>query len=1225
MSGPFLETVRFELGYYLRRISTWVYFGIFFGIALLLVLAAGGTWDSVGVSFGGSGGNIKVNSPYVLLQITGALSLFGVIVTAALLGNAVYRDYEAVIHPLFFTAPITRFSYLGGRFVGALTVNAVVMLSIPLGLMLGSVLPWTDRARFGAFQAEYFLHPYLVVVLPTLLLTGAVFFALAAFTRQMLPNYIGGVVLVFGYLLAGSLMQDLENERIAAWLDPFGSYAVDLATKYWSPAQRNELLLPLEGIFLWNRLIWVAVGLAVFAAVYARFRFTHVAAERTSRKQAVARDETAGAAYAAPRRLALPEPRRDFGAGAQVRQYATIARQSFWSIVGNRYFYAILAAALLFVAFGAQQVGSLYGTTTWPVTYQVLQVLSGTFTLFLLIIISFYAGEMVWQERDVRMNQVQDATPVPTWVPFAGKLTALALVVTVLQGVVLVAGIATQAAKGYYNFELGLYVRMLFGTQLISLLLLTVFVMLVHVLVNHKYMGHLLVILYVVFSGLMPQFGLEHNLYQYNSGSTGAYSDMNTFGPFMEPFAWFKAYWAAWAALLAVLTNLFWVRGQETRMVWRARLARLRFRRPALAAALVAGVLVVGLGGFIFYNTNVVNEFRTTRSAQEARAEYEKLYKRFEGAPQPRVVGVRVWTDIFPEEARARVRGEYRLRNKTTTPIDSLHLMVPREVEIREMQLDRPATRVLADREHSYYVYRLATPLQPGDSLRLRFDVALGTRGFENEVSNTQVVENGTFFNSALLPSIGYAEGAELGDDDTRRKFGLAPKPRMAPVNDSAARMNTYISRDADWIDFEATVSTSPDQIALAPGYLQREWTEGGRRYFHYRMDSPILNFYSFLSARYVVERDAWRAPDGREVAIEVYHHPGHEYNVERMIYAVKKSLDYFTREFGPYQHRQVRILEFPRYASFAQSFPNTIPYSEGIGFIARLDDEEAVDYPFYVTAHEVAHQWWAHQVIGGDVQGSTLLSETLSQYSAMMVMEKEYGREQMRKFLKYEMNEYFSGRSVERKKEMPLLLVENQQYIHYNKGSVAMYALRDYIGEDRLNAAISKFLEAKRFQEPPYTNSLEFYAYLREATPDSLHYVLTDLFETITMYGNRARSASSRRLPDGRYEVVLEVEGAKVRADSLGNESPVRMNDLVDIGVFAAAPKGKSKEAGPALYMRKHRVASGPQRIRVVVDREPAAAGIDPHHKLLDKHADDNTVAVKAAAGGGRSPAGGS
>src|SRR5262249_15424821 len=154
------------------------------------------------------------------------------------------------------------------------------------------------------------------------------------------------------------------------------------------------------------------------------------------------------------------------------------------------------------------------------------------------------------------------------------------------------------------------------------------------------------------------------------------------------------------------------------------------------------------------------------------------------------------------------------------------------------------------------------------------------------------------------------------------------------------------------------------------------------------------------------------------------------------------------------------------------QSFPNTIPYSEGIGFIARVNpqDEKDIDYPYYVTAHEVAHQWWGHQVVGARVQGATFLSETLAQYSALMVMKKKYGSAKMRRFLKYELDRYFIERGVERKKEMPLARVEGQNYIHYRKGSVVMYALQDYIGESTLNRALAEYCRAVAFQEPPYT-----------------------------------------------------------------------------------------------------------------------------------------------------------
>lgn len=1197
----FSHIVGFELRQGLRRISTWLYFGIFFALGFLLINVAGGAFRGMAA---GTGGKEFVNSPVAIAAWTALLSVFGVIVTAAVVGSSAHRDFATSMHPLFFTSPVRKRDYLGGRFTGAILVNLIIFVGVPLGIMLGSVMPYLERTRFGPFRLDAYIQPFLAFTLPNLLLTGAIFFALAALTRQMLSNYVGGVVLLVGYLLSSSLLRDIENKRLAALVDPFGLRAVSLDTRYWSVAERNSQLVPLsDGLLASNRLLWLGGAALVFGVVYVRFRFAHLGPELRRRTRAIS---SIPSAPAVPARLTVPAATRTFGGRAWWTQFLSTTQREFWGIVRNVYFAALVLAGLAFIVFSATQLGRIYGTNTYPVTYQVLELLGGTFALFLLIIITFYAGELVWRERELRANQIYDSLPVSTWVPFLGKLAALVLVVMVVLSLLLVCGIITQAAKGYFRFELTQYIQELFGIQLVDYVLLCVLALSVHTLVNHKYVGHLIVVLFFVFTGFMGQLGLEHNLYKYGSDGGVVYSDMNRYGHFLGPWSWWKLYWAAFAVLLAVATNLFWVRGRETAARRRLTLASARFGQPAKGVAAVAAAAFMALGGWIFYNTNVLNEYRTTKQQEAAIAQYEERYKRHEHTPQPRITAVDLNVDIFPKWRDVLARGTYRLRNKTGVPIDSVHLQIPREVEVRRLVFDRAHRKVLEDEERGYRIFALNEPLQPGDSLTLTFSLAYVSRGFENETGGTQIVHNGTFFNNALLPSVGYNAQQELQDDDTRKRYGLKPKPRMAAVDDLRARRNTYISNDADWIDFRATVSTSPDQIAIAPGYLKRAWTQNGRRYFEYAMDAPILNFYAFLSARYAVKRDRWK-----NVAIEVYFHPEHEYNVDRMLSATKKSLDYYTANFGPYQHRQVRILEFPRYAMFAQSFPNTIPYSESIGFIARVEEgPDAIDYPFYVTAHEVAHQWFAHQVIGGNVQGSTMLSETLSQYAALMVMEKEFGRANMKRFLKYELDDYLSGRAFEQKKEQPLMLVENQQYIHYNKGSLAMYALRDLIGEDRLNDALARYIQAVKFQQPPYTNSVEFLKYIRAATPDSLRYALTDLFETITLYDNRTRTATVTPLANGRYAVDLEVQTKKMRADSLGVETPVAMNDLVDIGVFAPARKGE-KEGRP-LYLQKHRIGSGTQRVRIEVPEKPARAGIDPLHKLIDRVTDDNVISVR-------------
>jgi hypothetical protein len=764
-------------------------------------------------------------------------------------------------------------------------------------------------------------------------------------------------------------------------------------------------------------------------------------------------------------------------------------------------------------------------------------------------------------------------------------------------------GLGIQTAKGYHHYELGLYFKWLFGFQLVDYWLICVLALVVHSLVNQKYLGHLLMIVYFIALSFSDLLGFEHNLYKYGSNGGFTYSDMNGFGHFVKRVVAFDAYWAAAALLLAVGGYLFWVRGTTADWRGRVRIARARFSRPIGIVTAAGAVAMIAFGGYIFYNTNVLNAYMTVYDGQSRQAQYEKKYKSLEAAPQPAITGVTVVVDLYPSEQRVRMKGRYALQNRTGRPIDTIHLLFfqPDRLRINTLEFSAPAAVVTDDTMVGLRSFRLATPLAPDASLALDFDLEVPTKGFTNAGSTTDVVYNGSFVNGqSVLPIVGYDERGELATDRDRKKFGLAPKERMRPRDDPVGLAHNGLSPDADFISFDATVGTEPDQWAIAPGYLQREWTENGRRYFHYRMDSPILNFYAFQSARYAVRKDRWN-----DVPIEIYHQPGHEYNLDRMIAATKAGLDYFTAAFGPYQHKQFRIIEFPRYQTFAQSFPNTIPYAESIGFIARVrdDDPEDIDYPYYVTAHELAHQWWGHQVPGANVQGETMLVETLAQYSALMVMKQKYGDAKMRRFLRYELDRYLLGRSSEQKKELPLSRVENQDYIHYRKGSVIMYALADYIGEDKLNSAIRAYRDEWAFKGPPYSSTTHLLARIRAVTPPELQYVIDDFFDSITLYDNRAQSATAKALPDGRYEVTINVVAKKRKADALGKEDDAPLHDMIDIGVLDANDE--------PLFLEKRRIEREETAFTVTVAKRPARAGIDPYNKLIDRRPKDNTVAV--------------
>jgi hypothetical protein len=1047
---------------------------------------------------------------------------------------------------------------------------------------------------------------------PNLLLIGAIAFAIATLSRRMMFSYVALLGLIVIYIVSGNYMSDLDNDFFAAVSDPFGLRPYSYATRYWTPAEMNSIGAPFTTEILLNRAIWISVGLLLLGFTLVRYRMALSDGSTSKRTQIDAPERTSGAAPALP----IADHRYDWRSALAGLRLQT--RVEIRSLIRSAPFLVIALFGIgniVGAAFGFIERG---GTTTLPVTHIMLDVIAGGMSAFMLIVLVFYAGELVHRERKYKMNELYDALPIANGVPLLAKLGAMLVAMIVLLLVAASTTMVFQLGKGYPRLELGLYLRDIFLFQVPMWIALSVAAVVAQVFVNHKFIGYAVMVLIFVIQAALPALDFEHNLYNYASFPGVTYSDMNGYGHFVAGQLAFSIYWGAVAMLLLLIAELFWVRGTDNPLQLRIRAARARLTRGRAAAILAFTLLWIGSGAYILYNTNVLNRYLPSDEQEALQARYEREYKQYEGLAQPRITAVEIAADIYPDERRLEVRGTLRLVNESQEPITDIHVLCfDPDMEVAALELsnaDSSSRHSVAelthfDEELGYRIFTLAAPMQPGDSFDVEYDFRKHLRGFANGAPDNSIVQNGTFINSGtFMPHFGYSDQFELVDPDKRKDHDLPERPRMAKIDDMAARMNTYITSDSDWVTFAATVSTSPDQIAVAPGYLEREWSENGRRYFRYEMDTPILNFWSILSAEYTVARDEWRpASGGDPVAIEIFYHHAHEYNVAKMITAIKESLDYFTVEFSPYQHRQVRILEFPQYASFAQSFPNTIPYSESIGFIADASDEEAIDFVFYVTAHEVAHQWWAHQVIGANVQGATLTSESLAQYSALMVMQRHYGPEKMPKFMKYELDGYLSARSSEAIEELPLLLVENQQYIHYQKASVVFFALAEYIGEDKINKALRDYIAEVGFQEPPFTISHDLYRHLKAATPERYMYLLEDMFEKITLYDNRALSATVTERDDGKFELTLELQVRKLYADGKGEETEAEsLDDWIEVGAYA------DEDAEEPLYLELHHFDGSSDELTIVLDQRPSKAGIDPRNLLIDRAPRDNLRSVE-------------
>lgn len=1196
----------FEVKRLLKSLSTYIYFLILFAITFLIALVVGGAFKTASVNMAGE--KILANSPLLIdalfTQIDGWI---GAIIVVAVIGNAVLKDFRYNTHNLIFSTPVTKPSYLLGRYAGAVFVCMLILTGPALGMMLAYSSPWVNADKIGAFSMTPYLLSYIQSVVPNLILQGTIFFAVSLIARDIFIIWLSLIIYWVGIGFASAFIGSMQYETLAAIIEPMGDQAKTFISKHWSTYDKNHLTYQMTGVLLWNRLLWLGISALIFMVGYFSFSFSSSARRVSFRKTKVADKAPANTfVNISFEQKKLPEVTRSFTTTSNLKNLWALSLNECRTILRNVYFRIIILFGILFLFLVSMQIGkAIYDTPTFPVTYQVMEYFGSAFQTFMVILTIFFGGEIVWRNRENRMDNILDALPVPNWTFYISKLSGLLFVQFLLMALIMVCGIIVQLFRGYFHFEPLLYIQYLFGFKLISMWMLAILCIFIQTLVKNKYIGYFTVILFYVWNTFFAAVVLKHNLFVFNSSSGYAYSDMNKFGHTTYPFLIYKLYWAAFGLILATLTNLLWARGSDAKLSWRFSQADAGAKKRSFALIGIALLIFAGTGSFIYYNTNVLNKHISSFDEEELQVTYEKKYKQYEHVPQPKITDVVVKLDLFPKERNLHATGTYILQNKTNKIIDSIHLQLADGLKINSIAFSRGAQLSMNDTMMNYRIYKLAQPLAAGDTITMVFNVDKINHGFQHDFSGLSTpIYNGTFINNtSFMPSIGYNSEMEIADNSTRKKHGLKYRATSKPITDTAAYTNNVFIHDADFINFEATVSTEADQVAVAPGYLQKEWNENGRAYFHYKMDSKILNFYSFLSARYLIKREVFNG-----VNLEIFYHKGHEYNLNRMMSGIKKALTYYAANFSPYQHKQVRILEFPRYATFAQSFPNTIPFSEGIGFIADIDDssKEDIDYTFYVTAHEVAHQWFAHQVIGADVEGSNMLSETLAQYGAITVMEQQYGNDRIRKFLHIEMDKYLTARSSESEKERPLAYEDaGQGYILYQKGGIIMTSLRKYIGEDSINHGLKNFINKYAFKGPPYPTTNDFLACMRAVTPDSMQYMITDGFQKIIIYDNKITEATTTKNGND-FVTNFTVDIKKLSATGEGKETAISCNDYIEVAVY--------KDKNTILQLVRYKLKDGVTKLSIPTNVKPYKVVLDPRLLLIDKKSDDNEIKLSVS-----------
>ncbi|MDQ3144400.1 MAG: ABC transporter permease, partial [Pseudomonadota bacterium] len=496
----------FEIRYQLKNPVFWVSIAIFF-------LLGFGPSASENVSLG-TPGAVHENSPFAISVGISILTLFYLFVITAFVANAIVRDETSGFAPMVRATSVTRVQFVIGRFLGGLVVACLGYLAVPLGIAVGSSMPWVDPETVGPQRFAYYAWPFILMGLPNIFLMSAMLFALATTLRSMMASYIGAVLLVMGYLITTSIIgQNIEYREILARFEPVGMGALGEATRYWTQAEMNSRLLEPSGDLLFNRVFTILLGFVFLGLTLWRFSMTERAPSKRKLRKLAKRE-------ARDARIASVEPTlggdrvvaRD-ATPSRLVQFMTRLRVEMRQVLTSPGLIVLTLFAMINTGASLWLGQSSYGTAEYPIVAGTVDTVRKTFPAILLMIAVFYGGELVWRERDRKLNEILDSTSVPSWVMTVPKILAVFLVLLIVNVAGMITGLFYQLVEGAREFGVASYVGWFIIPAAIDGLLIAVLAVVVQVLSPIKYVGWGILFIWFVATIFLSYMGYSNPLY----------------------------------------------------------------------------------------------------------------------------------------------------------------------------------------------------------------------------------------------------------------------------------------------------------------------------------------------------------------------------------------------------------------------------------------------------------------------------------------------------------------------------------------------------------------------------------------------------------------------------------------------------------------------------------------------------------------------------------------
>jgi hypothetical protein len=1174
---------------------------------------------------------LNVNSPYRLsyfIALTSVLSIFAAMMFCV---NSLLRDkdhqFDGIVGMLAIKQRFTSCT------LAILMSTLCVVSLLSIGLMLGMLSPNLDQEKISQFSLIHYLWPWLVFVLPNTLIATSILVAVTLKKQNAFATYITAISLfVFFWLsmifigapVTGSMVfKDPSVVSIFALLDPFGTSAFFEQSQFWTPAQKNEQLFSLSGALLLNRVIWLSIALAIFVYLQKVVIQHFQPSENTSSDKRKNSHNKSKIVNVIPnfvsaqfkKQLEKPLVSTDTkGLKFQCLALLTLSAIEIKQIVGQWAFRVLvilvtgLAIVGMLMAVGVFSSGLFSGR--FPTTVLLVSYSTEAFTPLVTAIIIFYSAEKIWQEKLLKADSFIDSSPVANATIYGAKLLSLFFIPLFLVAMNILVSIAFQISNDYYRFEFAHYLS-LFYFIAVPVLIQTVLIFFIQVRIAssrfaNKYLGMMIsaivIVLLAISSGLL---GFEHPLLNINKlpSLLRIDSDLVGYGDFGIKFHYLAGFWGIFALIIAAFTVLKWNRGEwyKTKYFTGKKVSpsstahtneNVKLSRVYLPALLV-GLLTCGF--FIQSNIPASNDYQTRDKSFADQALYEHKYKQYQSLAIPQVSEMKLAVDFYPNQQSYSVKADYLLVN---TGNEAMHeVFVTARVPLQSIDI-AGATLSLNDStaNWSVYLFELTQPLLPGESLAMSYQLAQSSSAF---AINKGIVNNGSYLNhNGFEPLMGYIERIEIKDKFERENRGLTAKATNTSDRTKLTDKGKFITQKRT---FEAVLSTSIEQTAVTSGQLVKTWQKDDRNYFHYKMKKAIYPLVDYISAIYETKRI-----EHNGLVVDMYFHPEHGGNIDEMLRATQATLDYATTNLGPYAFDSLRILEVPEYHPFGgKATSGVIALSESL-YTENYNDGADINNPARNTIHEVMHQWWGEKLVPKITQGEGVLVESLTKYMEAVILEKMYGTNMSRQLTKYTQRRYFSGRSYANTAEVGVVDAHYEDYLNYGKGPVVFTAIRELLGEQKINIALKQLIDNHQYTLSSTTDDL--LSALFNVANNSQQSLIQDWLTKVIEYDLSINSAVVNKVSEGRYEVIINVKALRLATNKQGQVSEIGINESINFELYNALPGRKNTKI---LQVHRQQINQKDSTITLIVKDKPSYVTIDPNYTRLDKNLSDNIAKI--------------